>query len=264
LTQDPILGIELNIASEKCAGGEDGSINLEGIVGGKMPFQYFVNDIETNVISESNLSAGVYDIEIIDANRCTVDTTVVINRGTEISVDLGPDMQVSVGEPVNISVISSGPINDFGWFVDGLSTSSGSLEGISLVADENLLIIMKAFSQEGCVAQDSIYVDVVLTLDDVKIYIPNVFMPSSSSSNAALNVSLHESILSIDKFSIYDRWGNLVHQVLSPVGRFNVNLWDGTYKGKMVDPGVFAYICEVTTVVEGQKKLFTGNVTVLR
>ncbi len=38
---------------------------------------------------------------------------------------------------------------------------------------------------------------------------------------------------------IFNRWGNLVYEFTDPDGG-----WDGTYKGKLVDPGVFYYVAK--------------------
>ena len=57
---------------------------------------------------------------------------------------------------------------------------------------------------------------------------------------------------------IYNRWGELVFET----DKQNVG-WDGTYKGKLVDPAVFVYHLSVICV-DKQEYFKKGNVTVIR
>ena len=60
------------------------------------------------------------------------------------------------------------------------------------------------------------------------------------------------------KFFIYNRWGEKVFESTDrTIG------WDGFYKGKACDAGVFAYYLEVTFFDDNVKKL-SGNITLVR
>jgi gliding motility-associated-like protein len=57
---------------------------------------------------------------------------------------------------------------------------------------------------------------------------------------------------------IYDRWGEKVFESHDPD-----NGWDGTYKGKPLDPDVYVYYLDITSV--GQQQHFEkGNITFIR
>jgi gliding motility-associated-like protein len=88
------------------------------------------------------------------------------------------------------------------------------------------------------------------------IFLPNAFTPNDDKENDILFVrgrNVEEMVL-----KIYDRWGELVFETdKKSVG------WDGTYKGDLVEPGVFVYYLTVTCVDE-QEYFKKGNVTVIR
>ena len=88
------------------------------------------------------------------------------------------------------------------------------------------------------------------------IFIPNAFTPNADGENDILSVRGK----TIEKIylKIYERWGELVFETNK-----QIEGWDGTYKGKLVDPAVFVYHLEITCV-DGQEYFKKGNVTVIR
>ena len=59
-------------------------------------------------------------------------------------------------------------------------------------------------------------------------------------------------------YAIYDRWGAKVFETSS-----TSICWDGTYKGKELNAGVFAYKL-IVTLNNGDYKEESGNVTLIR
>ena len=88
------------------------------------------------------------------------------------------------------------------------------------------------------------------------VYVPNAFSPNGDGQNDVLFVrsKVVESVL----FRVYSRWGQLLFETTD----MN-NGWDGTYKGKLVDPDTYDYYLEVTCFGE-ETRFFKGNVTLLR
>jgi gliding motility-associated-like protein len=88
------------------------------------------------------------------------------------------------------------------------------------------------------------------------VFMPNAFTPNQDNENDVLYVrgkNVKDMVL-----KIYDRWGELVFETdKQTLG------WDGTYKGELVEPGVFVYYLTITCV-DGQEYFKKGNVTVIR
>lgn len=82
----------------------------------------------------------------------------------------------------------------------------------------------------------------MICIDTCDFYeIPNVFTPNGDNFNDKLIARTSGQVEKVD-MKIFNRYGVLVFQTDEP--RIN---WDGTYKGKIVSPGVYFYQCEVFT-----------------
>lgn len=85
---------------------------------------------------------------------------------------------------------------------------------------------------------------------------PNFFSPLSSPG---INDEFKVTYQSIVKFraTIFNRWGVKLYQWTDPDRG-----WDGKYKGKYVNPGVYFYIIEATGS-DGRKYVKKGDINVL-
>ena len=82
---------------------------------------------------------------------------------------------------------------------------------------------------------------VMVCIDSCNFYeIPNVFTPNGDDINDILVAKTSGLVEKID-FRLYNRNGLLLFSTEVP----KIN-WDGTYKGKIVSPGVYFYQCDVT------------------
>jgi gliding motility-associated-like protein len=88
------------------------------------------------------------------------------------------------------------------------------------------------------------------------VFLPNAFTPNGDKENDVLY--LRGRNVESMYLKIYNRWGELVFET----DKQNVG-WDGTYKGKPVDPAVFVYHLSVICV-DKQEYFKKGNVTVIR
>jgi len=80
----------------------------------------------------------------------------------------------------------------------------------------------------------------VVCVDACNFYeIPNVFTPNNDGKNDILRAKTTGLVEKVD-FKLFNRGGMLVFQTDEP--RLN---WNGTYKGTIVNPGVYFYQCDV-------------------
>jgi gliding motility-associated-like protein len=85
---------------------------------------------------------------------------------------------------------------------------------------------------------------------------PNGFTPNGDGKNDVLY--LRGNNISNVYFAVYDRWGQKVFET-----RDLAKGWDGVFKGKQLDPAVFAYYGE-GECVGGEQFFVKGNVTLIR
>ena len=88
------------------------------------------------------------------------------------------------------------------------------------------------------------------------IFIPTAFTPNGDLTNDILFIR-GANIREIE-FQLYNRWGELVFETTDK----NVG-WNGIYKGKEVDPGVFAYYLKAICF-DGQEYFTKGDITLIR
>jgi gliding motility-associated-like protein len=91
------------------------------------------------------------------------------------------------------------------------------------------------------------------------IHIPNAFSPNQTGSgdNEVFQIIVGKDIKSIN-FRIFDRWGNLMFE--SKDKNFK---WDGTFKGKVCNSGIYAYAVEVI-YLNNKQETISGNITLIR
>jgi gliding motility-associated-like protein len=112
-------------------------------------------------------------------------------------------------------------------------------------------------SDDECAYEDCVTVRVEdFVCGPPTIYIPNAFTPNTDDKNEKLYV--RGNFITELYFVVYDRWGEKVFETK------DINKgWDGTFKGKIVDPDVYVYYLEATC--DGGLQYFDkGNITVIR
>lgn len=109
----------------------------------------------------------------------------------------------------------------------------------------------------GCNASASVNVvfNQCLT-DSFTIYIPNAFSPNSDRDNDAFRI--YGTNIKYLEFRIFNRWGEQIH-----LARGVNSSWDGTYKLREVEMGVYAYVVQIE-LESGYRETFRGGVTLLR
>ena len=109
----------------------------------------------------------------------------------------------------------------------------------------------------GCVATEDVTIEVFDNCIDGFYTIPNVFTPNGDGIN---DVFEPLSLIStpVEKFALYDRWGNQVFQTNDPD-----ESWDGRFNGQPLNGGVFVYTLEVMCP-DGNAGYHSGNVTLMR
>jgi gliding motility-associated-like protein len=112
----------------------------------------------------------------------------------------------------------------------------------------------------------------VLFRDSVIVTVPDAFSPNGDNKNDVLRVITNVdqdsdysngfdgdggAIVSMN-FEVYNRYGQQVFRTTSPQEG-----WDGTYKGKTLNAGTFAYKLEYR-LINGLSGSLNGNVTLYK
>ena len=261
-------GFDLVVSNIKCFGDTNGSITVNGVQGGTQPFIF---SLSGNTGSANNqytgLTAGEYVLTLEDANGCSLDTTITIGEPGQLQVELGPDIEVSLGEMATVTaqIQSTIGVNSITWnYSPGCDTLTTLCETFTYQPLGSYRHTINVKDDNGCIARDEI---LVIVQKNGQIYVPNIFNPESDL-NFTLGVFVGIDVAKINKFAIFDRWGDQVFQVdeyiPTPGSAPDAsNAWDGNIRGDKGQLGVYAWFCEVE-FIDGQTKFFKGDVTLIR
>lgn len=122
---------------------------------------------------------------------------------------------------------------------------------------ENTTIYTLIVTDGICTKSDTVMVKTVpYTCEEPYIFVPNSFSPNGDGQNDVLYVM--GPILERIDFKIFDRWGELVFETIS-----RSEGWDGTYKGRPLEPDVYDYYLKVDCM-GGLTNILKGNITLMR
>ena len=254
-----------------CFGEENGKLTARGISGAP-EYRYSLDNgpYQPNP-NFLNLTEGNYTIRVRDIKGCTDSILVSVGAPPPIVVNAGEDMEIELGDSITLfgDYFPKKTDDAFVW-----SPALGNPNTLTTTMRpvDNTTFTLMVTDTSGCTGEDMVEIRVVKNLN---IYAPNVLKPGSSFNNGFFNVWGTKSVDSILLLEIYDRWGNLVFQgadgkLISTGNNSKVyyrnqydNGWNGTFKGKDVVPGVYAWRALVL-FLDGTEKNFAGDLTVLR
>ncbi len=172
---------------------------------------------------------------------------------------------------INFSVLNYSPqinqnniINDtLNWvLISGIFTANGGEKYITIgnfFDDSNTLIDTLTQSNDEAyyyIDDVSVYQCDTLQPTENNFFIPNAFSPNGDGQNDVLYVR-GNNIQQID-LKVYNRWGEMVFETTDKtIG------WDGTYKGKPCNTGVYVYMLS-GTYTDGSGIKQNGNVSLIR
>lgn len=256
----------LNVEDPSCFGDSDGYIIIEQVLGGIEPYVFSINDepFSSNNFY-NNLSPGTYDVALEDANGCIWDTTVVIATPIQIDLNLGLDIEVEMGEPAHVQALINIPpnqIDTFFWRPAGLVICEDLLCFEGIVNTFNTMSISATVVDEnGCIASDEVMIEVN---KDRRVYIPTAFTPNGDGDNDVFFIHADaRQVAKVNKFAIFNRWGDAVFEANNFLPNDPDFGWDGTFKSKRLDPSVFVYFAEIV-FIDGHVEMYKGDITLLK
>lgn len=195
---------------------------------------------------------GLYDVQLIVENQYGSDTII---RYSDVQVSFVPDAMVSPDTTMNFGdqyqMWASGGLT-YRWSPSLGLDSVNSATPIASPANTTTYIVTIT-DTGGCAVTRQVTVTIIHTN---KFFIPNTFSPNGDGSNDLLYVR-GNNLYGV-RFTIFDRWGEMIFETNDP----NIP-WDGTFKGKELDPGVFTWIVTVN-FDDGKSATTTGTVTLVR
>ncbi|MBK7936480.1 MAG: gliding motility-associated C-terminal domain-containing protein [Lewinellaceae bacterium] len=194
--------------------------------------------------------AGEYTVIGIISGCATFPSVAEVTVFPTPQPDLGGDFLICPEEPGDtLPALYPGAYSLYSW-------QDNSHVPVYTVVEGGLYWV-RVMDENGCTAADSL---TVTEICPTRYYIPNVFSPNDDGENDYFEV--YSSDLISLKLSVFDRWGDLLFTSSNIDAR-----WDGNYRGKPVNPGVFIWVAQIEGYLKDGtvfNKTESGSVTVVR
>jgi len=249
------------VDSAKCGNANGGvtGITASGGTPG-YTYQWYNNGVlmpgQTNS-TLSNVSTGNYSVLITDANGCTAPasaTSFTVNGSNAVVASITPP--VSQGQaPLNITFVNNTTgASVYGWsFGNGQISNQQNPAPVTYNTPGTYTVLLTA-SNGGCLDTATA---VVIIDAPVSIVVPNIYSPNGDGINDDFFIQC--SGIRDLHCDIFNRWGQLVYQLLAPN-----DIWNGIMNnGNHASEGTYYYILDATGY-DGKQYKSHGSLTLVK
>ncbi len=205
---------------------------------------------------------GIYPVEVVELfSGCIQEYDMVIPGPPPLSANftLIPnqscvDIVENLVQVIDLSTGYTDALIDFGDGSPPQPFAPGALLAHEYTQFGEFAITMIVTNALGC--SDTLSRNVCVE-NKVLLYIPNVFSPNGDGTNDLFTITTFGT--SEFTWSVFSRWGDLLFEAASPDA-----MWDGTFRGKAMDPGVFVVRVVYADQATGERGERIENITLLR
>ena len=208
---------------------------------------------------------GLYYDTLTTINGCdSILATELTFLAIQAEIDPADPLTCENPDCVTLSATVTATLEDISisWSPSGTGAIDSDAETLMPnVCGPDIYILNVSIEEAGTVCADSTAVEVVAEYesDCLEYEIPNVFSPNGDGSNDVFEVLGDPAAFEITSFSIFNRWGELVHEGAGPT-----HAWDGFQNGKPAPSDVYAYVAIVRILLTGEERQEVGEITLMR
>lgn len=197
---------------------------------------------------------GIFDIQLTVTNALgeSASTTNSITVFATPTVDAERDTIIDLGGVANLLATASVPGGSYTWSPDDF-IECDNCPNTTSNSPEEIVYIVTFVDVNGCSATDSVRVFVNFI---EAIGVADAFTPNGDGVNDVLNVMGFG--LEAITFSIFNKYGEKVFE-----SQTQLIGWDGTFRGRDQNPGVFTWVLEYQ-FVNGKTGVMNGTTTLVR
>ena len=201
-----------------------------------------------------------YTALLTDSLNCySSSVKVLVKQHPPASVSAGPNRILSYNSPFIISPAYSSDVNKYEWSPAG-NLNCTTCPNPSGFAETLQTFVIKASNAQNCVSRDTITIA-------VECASANLYMASAFNPNSTINKKYYypqtRGIKTLNKFTIYNRYGQIIFNVQNALPNIRALGWDGTYKGIVQNPDGYVYTLDATCEL-GEKLSKKGAFLLLR
>ncbi len=234
ITPSPNVEFDL-LPSETCWNSNDGTIDIQNIVGGVPPFEFSIDGENfTTETTINNLAAQLYTLTLIDSNSCLHFQDVEVPQIPEILIDYTPPIIACEDDSILLLVnsINTNPSDiTWNWF-------DGTNENYTYIFEPGIYNV--EISNDCQLLKENISVGLEDDPRESYFFIPNIFSPNNDGNNDQFQIFPSKDIEILNfEIHIFNRWGALIFES----NDLNES-WNGTFKDKVVENGVYTWWME--------------------
>ncbi len=253
----------IQVAQPICE-GETGSIDILEVRGGSIPYSYSLDNGHSfgeNPFFDE-IEPGFHRLVIEDVNNCQWSSEYEIEAPEALDIALEKRVRLTLGESYQLAATISKPLDQIDhieWF------PSEDLACVNCLSSEvlplkNTTYEISVTDERGCTKKAA--VDLIV-LKDYKVFVPSAFSPNGDGNNDLFYINAdNDQILTVRKFQVINRWGDLLYQATNFQPNDPQYSWDGTYNGQPLNAQVLAYFVEME-FINGEVVVFKGDVTLV-
>ncbi|MCP4439478.1 MAG: T9SS type B sorting domain-containing protein, partial [Aureispira sp.] len=265
LVEPSLLTIESEGTGVKCAENSDGQLVVTGSGGSLLSgnYEYSVDSVNWqtgNIFAD--LKSGIYTVYVRDDNGCIGSQASTVESADPFFLtSFNQDTTIEYADTLKlVAGLSDLDSVKYSWSSDlgGLLTDSSLT--YTLTPEEAGIYYFHAENPNGCMIDSLVKVEVTKPR---RANAPMAFTPNGDGRNDTFFIQGEKKVASINMFRVYDRWGNLVYEGTGLEVNDGSTGWDGTYKGKPMNSGIYAWYAEVE-FVDGHVEVLKGDITLMR
>ncbi|OAV42651.1 gliding motility-associated C-terminal domain-containing protein [Lewinella sp. 4G2] len=244
---------------------ETARLQFNDAVGGVGPYLFSADGGMTygTGISPRSLEPGTYELRAQDSRGCEVFDSITVDSFRNLQIDLPRSVTYAIGDSTALDLQTNFVLSDLDTIIWTPTRDLSCTDCLNPVASPSRTTTYDVLvrSVDGCTAMALINVQVDERLG---VYFPTGFSPNGDGQNDRFHpFGDVDRVLSVSDFRIHDRWGNAVFEAEELPLNDPMSGWDGTFRGREVNPAVYVYSA-VVVFLNGREVLVEGEVVVVR
>ena len=236
VTPKPVFSI--TPASLSLCSGDSASLTATG--GDAYKWITGTSNNATPTLKVSPLNTTLYKV-VITENNCNTSDTLT----SQIYVKPLPQIHIFKSNDINCilgrATLSASGGSKYRWSPE-TSLSNIFIGSPVATPTQTTNYHVKAFSDFGCISEDSILVKVDYSSNKNGYVVSNAFTPNDDGINDCFSVK-NWGAVSVFEMSVYNRWGEKIFFTDNPL-----MCWNGIYKGEKQQAGTYVYQIKAVTI----------------
>jgi hypothetical protein len=175
---------------------------------------------------------------------------------------MGPDTIVDANSLITIIPIVSNAVEpiSYKWIVpDGIKIYCANCPISQIEPSYNFKLKLSITDGNGCTSHTS--KNIMVRINDY-VFVPNAINPKSSTFENSQLFVYGKNGIKVKDFIIYNSWNAEIYKRSNFLTNDETTGWNGTFGGKMMDTGMYAWYLKIE-LPDGTEKVLKGFVTLL-